>query len=239
MSAPTTRLRKTFRYNSSPSPSDDESEEFLDETEQESLITSLTAQNAHRNAQFRLALLCLPGLSSLPYILGLFHRATSLVSLLALSSLAATGWLLWVLPATVTGIGVVDGYYQTNGRRLSARSGSGSGMGMGMGMGLGMGRRLSGSGMGGILGGEGMRGARSPMVKHLPWLNVVLAVVVAVAGYLNYRMVGGYEGVVAGMAGLGYLPVVNCVVVIVAKMMMAGVDPEAELNGLRYGYKGA
>ena len=43
----------------------------------------------------------------------------------------------------------------------------------------------------------------------------------------------------AALAGLGNLPLVINVVVLVSKVMMAGIDPEKELNDLRYGYKGA
>jgi len=80
----------------------------------------------------------------------------------------------------------------------------------------------------------------SPLLTHLPYLNVVLSMVVAVAGYLNHRITTGqYQGTVAALAGLGNLPAIICVVVVVAKMVMAGVDPEKELNELRYEYKGA
>ncbi|KAK0626070.1 hypothetical protein B0T14DRAFT_509092 [Immersiella caudata] len=80
----------------------------------------------------------------------------------------------------------------------------------------------------------------SPLLQHLPVMNLVLSVVVAVAGWLNHKwLVGYYQDAVWRLAGLGNLPAVINGVVIVAKMMMAGVDPERELSKLRYGYKGA
>jgi hypothetical protein len=39
--------------------------------------------------------------------------------------------------------------------------------------------------------------------------------------------------------GFGWLPAVVYGVVLLAKVIMGSVDPEAELGGLRYGYKGA
>ncbi|KAI0459001.1 hypothetical protein F5B21DRAFT_458582 [Xylaria acuta] len=144
----TTRLRRTFAYPSdttttSPSSSrhlSDLDSDYsdggpaLDEQEQEELIQSLTRQNAARNAQFRVFLLCLPALSTIPYFLVLFGGLAGFISrdrdpssggrkgtgagaaaaadvwiaLLALSSLAATAWTLWSLPPGVTGIRFLD-----------------------------------------------------------------------------------------------------------------------------------
>lgn len=42
-----------------------------------------------------------------------------------------------------------------------------------------------------------------------------------------------------GLLGLGNLPGIVYAVVVVAKLMMASVDPERELGALKYGYKGA
>lgn len=39
--------------------------------------------------------------------------------------------------------------------------------------------------------------------------------------------------------GFGWLPGLVWGVVVLAKWIMGGVDPESELGGLRYGYKGA
>lgn len=42
-----------------------------------------------------------------------------------------------------------------------------------------------------------------------------------------------------GWLGLGNLPTIVYVVTIIAKVVMASVDPERELEALKYGYKGA
>lgn len=39
--------------------------------------------------------------------------------------------------------------------------------------------------------------------------------------------------------GMGYLPLFVNIVVLIANMVMAGVDPEKELSALKYDYKGA
>ncbi|KAK3387057.1 hypothetical protein B0H63DRAFT_469021 [Podospora didyma] len=83
---------------------------------------------------------------------------------------------------------------------------------------------------------------RSPLETFLPYLNAFLCVVVAIVGMLNHRAAtttatrttGG-----GGLAGLGNLSGVVYAVTIMAKVFMAGVDPERELGGLRYEYKGA
>lgn len=92
---------------------------------------------------------------------------------------------------------------------------------------------------------------KSPLEKFLPFLNLGLCAILIVSGILAAR--GGGAGdedeggdsrhsqtaSQFGWLGLGNLPAIVYGVVIVAKMVMASVDPEKELNALRYGYKGA
>lgn len=85
---------------------------------------------------------------------------------------------------------------------------------------------------------------RSPLETWLPYLNIGLGALVLVMGLLVSRDEGpGDEGLAdggwLGRAGLGNLPLVVFLVVLVAKMLMAGVNPERELDYLRYEYKGA
>lgn len=42
-----------------------------------------------------------------------------------------------------------------------------------------------------------------------------------------------------GHVGLGNLPAIVYIVVLVAKVVMGSVDPEKELAALKYGFKGA
>jgi hypothetical protein len=72
---------------------------------------------------------------------------------------------------------------------------------------------------------------------YLPGLNAALAALLAVAGVLTSMRLGGGEEAWMALA-LGILPAVVYAAVVVAKMVMASVDP-TELERLRYGYKGA
>ena len=76
------------------------------------------------------------------------------------------------------------------------------------------------------------RSHRSPLEAHLPLLNAALCGVLVLLAAVTRA--GG-----AAWTGLGYLPAAVYVVVLLAKVEMAGVDPEGELGGLRYEYKGA
>lgn len=81
-------------------------------------------------------------------------------------------------------------------------------------------RNGNGSGSG---DGEG-----GPLARYLPYLVPVLAAAVAVGG--RVRGAGGGEG--------WWLPAGVHLATVVGKLVMGGVDP-GELEGLRYGYKGA
>lgn len=88
---------------------------------------------------------------------------------------------------------------------------------------------------------------RSPLERYLPYLNVGLCVILVLYGLLARRSGGSSAGGDGGVhhaqqfgwLGLGDLPGIVYAVVIVAKLVMATVDPERELGALKYGYKGA
>lgn len=69
---------------------------------------------------------------------------------------------------------------------------------------------------------------------YLPYLNLGLGVVLVLMGWVVGRV---KERDV--WTGMGWLPLVVYLVVLVAKMVMGSVDPEKELTALRYDYKGA
>lgn len=71
-----------------------------------------------------------------------------------------------------------------------------------------------------------------PIAEYLPLLNVGLCVVLGLLGMV-------FKGRQEVWWGFGWLPAGVYTVVLVAKMVMGSVDPEAELGGLRYGFKGA
>ena len=82
----------------------------------------------------------------------------------------------------------------------------------------------------------GIGGGGTPLETWLPLLNVGLCGMLVVMGWLvGHRDVQ----VTRTGVGIGNLPALVLGVVLVAKLVMAGVDPEAELGGLRYEYKGA
>lgn len=89
---------------------------------------------------------------------------------------------------------------------------------------------------------------KSPLERHLPLLNVGLCAVLVLYGLLVQRRGGGTSEHYDhnedhrqhfGWLGLGNLPAIVYAVVIVAKLLMANVDPERELTALKYDYKGA
>ena len=78
----------------------------------------------------------------------------------------------------------------------------------------------------------------SPLEVWLPYLNVGLCLLVLLTGLVTGS--GGHQvGGSVGKVYLAALPGVIYAATVVAKVVMAGVDPEGELGGLRYGYKGA
>ncbi|KAI1130327.1 hypothetical protein F5Y10DRAFT_235873 [Nemania abortiva] len=270
----TTRLRRTFAYPSdttttSPSSSrhlsdDDDDDDFgpaLDEQEQEDLIRTLAQQNAARNAQFRLFLLALPALSTLPYLLVLVGGLSSFISsrdpsdpkngsggsgrrraadiwiaLLALSSLAATAWTLWSLPPGVTGIRILDAWVGSVGRDESGSTSTTDHLlgGPSLMMGANAQRRRRAS-----TGSQFFWAQlhRSPLEQYLPFLNIALCALLVVAGLLSSQRSAAAQH--WGHVGLANLPALIYVVVLVAKMLMGSIDPERELSALRYEYKGA
>ncbi|KAK4157465.1 hypothetical protein C8A00DRAFT_29614 [Chaetomidium leptoderma] len=262
------RLRKTFHYPSSDDDDDASPSSVLDEQEQESLITLLTAQNRARNTTTLRLLSALPLLSTLPFLLRLFFSPTTttpppatrpllLLPILALSSLFATGWMLHRLDVAETGFPRLDHLLKPSSPSSGLGPGSGSGSAAGSregggGYGLGYGRQQqttrssSSNNSGGILGNSsssqmGKTTEKSPLETHLPWLNVGLAVLALLTGLLERVKTGPVGTGTTGVSPLllGALPGVVYAVVIGAKVVMAGVDPERELSGLKYGYKGA
>ena len=203
--------------------------------EQEKLIDELTELNQTRNAQFRIALLTLPGVSFLPYLPALFRQHTFLPSILALTSLASTTYLLLRLPPGVTGISFLDRLSQPktpppnrNPEILEDYDNTGPSMSM-------RSRRRSAAAFGGSQGARpfAVSDPRSPLETYLPYLNAGLYLVLALLG-LSAKL-----GPVFGGVGLGNLPGIVLLVVVVAKMVMGTVDPEKELAALKYEFKGA
>jgi hypothetical protein len=237
----TTRLRRTFAYPTDETTSPDDSPiDALDETEQESLITALAQQNALRNAQFRKLLFALPTLSAIPYLLNLFTFVSFMPSVLSLTSLASTCWLLYILPPGKTGIPFLDEINiggQAEGSAVVVGAGGAHSDSDSDGeiprvrsqMSQLQRRRSRASSFSYVAGAE----AGSPLEKWLPYLNLGLCGLLVLIGILTAAR-KGRESVLAD-----FLPVIVYGVILAAKVVMGGVDPERELGGLRYRYKGA
>jgi hypothetical protein len=114
-------------------------------------------------------------------------------------------------------------------------SSSSRGTGIGAGAGAGTGRRKK---RGGILGAGAGGEGKSPLEAYLPWLNAGLAVLALLTGLLQ-RVKLGPQATGVNPLLLGALPGVVLAVIVGAKVAMAGIDPERELSGFKYGYKGA
>lgn len=202
--------------------------------EQEDLIRTLAEQNEAHNKQYQYLLLALPIASSIPYLLALPRPPTLLVACLGLTSLASTAFLLLSLTPTETGMALLDAW---------ARSGPAAATAAGPSSGLGAldERRRQRRGA----GSSGPARRKSPLERYLPYLNVGLCAVLVLYGLLVRRGGGGGGGGGGearqqfGLLGLGNLPAIVYGVVVVAKLVMASVDPERELAALKYDYKGA
>ncbi|KAK7753871.1 hypothetical protein SLS62_004237 [Diatrype stigma] len=234
------RRRRPFTYPNDSDNDDDGSDTgaALDEQEQEELIATLSAQNAARNAQFRQFLLALPACSALPYLVALFRGTSSssssssslLIAVLALSSLASTAWMLHALPPGVTGIAQLDAW-------IAGAGGGGGGIKIGRATAMATETTKA----------QQQQRWKSPLERHLPYLNMGLCAVLVVAGLMgagrssssSSSSSSSTTGQQWGHVGLGNLPAIVYAVVLVAKVVMGGVDPERELSGLRYEYKGA
>lgn len=79
-----------------------------------------------------------------------------------------------------------------------------------------------------------MSSNKSPLEKFLPLLNAVLVAVLMLMGLVTKS-----DSLMFAWIGMGNLPGVIYGVVVLAKVVMASVDPEGELTGLKYDYKGA
>ncbi|GJD02002.1 hypothetical protein ColKHC_10827 [Colletotrichum higginsianum] len=76
---------------------------------------------------------------------------------------------------------------------------------------------------------------KSPLETYLPYLNFGLCVVLVLTGLVTRSG----ERHTLGHVGLGNLPAIVYVVILIAKVVMGSVDPEKELAALRYDFKGA
>ncbi|KAK8224637.1 hypothetical protein IWZ00DRAFT_518226 [Phyllosticta capitalensis] len=208
-----TRLRKAFRY---PTDSDSDSDggpvEGIDEEEQAQLIARLRAQDAARTTFYRRAFVSLPALSALLYLRPLLAPANfseCLTALLALTSLAASGWILCCVPLS-SAPSATSAFEMSDGARRGAGNNQTPLAHWAQALGL-------------LPDGEG------PLERYMGVLNVLVAGIVALSCWAAGERVGEWEGWVPGIVlGLVFL----------VRSQLAPVDV-AGLEKLRYGYKGA
>ncbi|PTB63813.1 hypothetical protein BBK36DRAFT_1125016 [Trichoderma citrinoviride] len=226
----TTRLRRTFHY---PNDSDsDDTPEAMDEQEQDNLIQTLTTQNASQNESTARVLLLLPLLSTVAYVRPLLDPKTASFAVFCLTSLLATAFLLHRLPPTETGIAAIDDWASRRNNSSSSSSSSTSASSS-----LRRRQQHNVQSLGGVLGRRAAAQVemRSPLERTLPYLNLGLVVLLILMGLVR----GNDRGGGFGWVSMGNVPGLVYSVAITAKIVMAGVDPERELSGLKYGYKGA
>ncbi|KAI0124912.1 hypothetical protein BJ170DRAFT_481272 [Xylariales sp. AK1849] len=223
-----TRIRRTFAYPSDDAAPTSDSNAALDEQEQEDLITSLSSQNSNHNVQFRLFLLAVPLLSTIPYLMSLFqpHATNRFIAILALNSLGSTAWTLYALPPGVTGIRALDQWAAGTGAEDTIHGDHGTHISM-------RNRRRRGSFS--LTGAVTVDEQKSPLQTWLPYLNLGLCGMLMLTSLFSKAHAPQHWGHV----GLGNLPAVVYVVILAAKVVMGSVDPERELSGLKYEYKGA
>ncbi|KAH6977028.1 hypothetical protein BKA56DRAFT_587493 [Ilyonectria sp. MPI-CAGE-AT-0026] len=226
----TARLRRTFQYPIDEDSTDSQPE-ALDEQEQEDLIESLAAENAARDAQFRRLLVAVPIVATIPYIPSLLRPSTTLLSLLSLTSLLSTAYLLHHLPPASSGITFLDAWARPKTprptRAPSVHDDDDDDDGDEVAYaprGRPRRRRTSFS----------FVARSSPLQIYLPYLNLGLGVMLILMSW-----VVGRAGNTAVWTGMGYLPLFVYLVVLISKVVMSSVDPEKELTALKYEFKGA
>ncbi|KFX91496.1 hypothetical protein O988_07723, partial [Pseudogymnoascus sp. VKM F-3808] len=174
------------------------------------LITTLRARNLATNTLYTRLFTTFPLLLTLAYLPPLSH-ARGALPLLALTSLCASAWCMYTFPIGRTGWGLLDAWAASGTMAGSSKDRKGKG------------RERAGD----ISAVE----EEGPLRRWLVPLNACLAGVILVAGLLG---TGG------GGLKLSVLPALALGVVVVVKVQMRGVEADVdELEGLRYGYKGA
>ncbi|KAK8920028.1 hypothetical protein VCV18_008861 [Metarhizium anisopliae] len=177
--------------------------------EQETLIADLAAQNRQTNTSFATVLLALPALSTIPYLPLLLRGPPNPV--IAVLSLTSLLSTAYILyKLPPPETGIAPlDAWVQRGGVPEASETI---------------RRLK----------RGAGPDKSPLEMYLPYLNCVLSGVLVVLGLVLGRGDGSFAWI-----GMGNLPAIVYGVVLVAKVVMGSVDPERELGGLKYGFKGA
>lgn len=174
------------------------------------MIRTLSKTNQYTNTVYISVLIGLAVVSTVLYVPTLRYRSTTLLSTLSITSLLSTAFLLCYLPVNSTGIALLE--------RRTGESISSSG-------------RVKAPG---ALFKTGAWDQSKPLLKYLPYLNLILCLLLGVLGFL-LRAKGGRQM----WMGFEYVPGMLYGFALSAKIIMASVDVEQDLGSLRYGLKGA
>ncbi|OAP60819.1 hypothetical protein AYL99_05821 [Fonsecaea erecta] len=208
------RLRKTFKY---PSEDDEDmSHEEMDEEEQEHLLQNLQASETSTNAIYTILFTGLPLLVTLPFMWYLSmstSRAMAFLCLLSITSLASSAYIMYMIP-TSTPLGSLSALTRTS---TVTRQ-----------------RQAHGTGVSrtGFL----PTSSDSPINQYLPYLNAFIDALLLVAS-LGYR---SRNDVPEGLWLFLLLPGLIFAMVFITRRSMFEVHAGlAELEGMRYDYRGA
>ncbi|KIW31901.1 uncharacterized protein PV07_03489 [Cladophialophora immunda] len=210
----TARLRKTFKY---PSEDDEDmSHEEMDEEEQEHLLQNLQASEISTNAIYTMVFTGLPLIVTLPFMWYLSmstSRAMAFLCLLSITSLASSAYIMYMIP-TSTPLGSLSATTRT---APPTRQ-----------------RQTYGTGISqtGFL----LTSAESPINQYLPYLNAFIGALLFIAS-MGYR---SRTDVPEGLWLFLLLPGLIFGMVFITRRSMSDVHAGlAELDGLRYEYRGA
>lgn len=189
--------------------------------EQDSLIHTLNTQNETRNTQYKTAFTAFSLLCAVPYLIAFYspstNAQTSLLSILSITSLLSSAYTLYCLPSSTTGFPALDAFWAKKPPAAAASRHDDE-------------ERETNA----RLPQLGDRIDKSPLELYLPSLNLVLVGLISMIGILlGSSRFGGELGTLYALLPAGVL-----VLVVVVKLEMGSVDV-GELEGLKYGYKGA
>ncbi|KIX94433.1 uncharacterized protein Z520_09819 [Fonsecaea multimorphosa CBS 102226] len=212
----TARLRKTFKY---PSEDDEDmSHEEMDEEEQEHLLQNLQASETSTNAIYTMVFTGLPLVVTLPFMWYLSRstsRAMAFLCLLSITSLASSAYIMYMIP-TSTPIGSLSsGPTRTTSSTTRQRQAHGTGVSQGAFL---------------------LTSSESPINQYLPYLNAFIDALLFIAS-MGYR---SRHDVPEGLWLFLLLPGLIFAMVFITRRSMSEVHAGlAELEGLRYEYRGA
>ena len=194
--------------------------------EQEHLIADFRASEAKMNLIYTRAFTIFPIALIFAYLPPLYSGLGGRgwrIPLLAITSLLCTAWTMHFVPAGQTGIPPLDKFIHNMRDTASEKA---------------KGKRPELSTAGLRMGAHGGIGGQGPIMQFLPIMNAALAFLILLMGrFAAGSTKGEREDGISKLVVSG-LPMLALGMMVGAKIMLGGVGVD-ELEGLRYGYKGA